>query len=527
MLTATSTVTPTSPPSTAVDVCVIGGGINGAGVARDAAGRGFSVLLVEMGDIASQTSSWSTKLIHGGLRYLEHSEFALVRASLIERARLLSVASHLVEPLRFVLPHGSGMRPAWLIRLGLFLYDNLSGSRKVPGSRAINLARDPAGSVLKPSLRTRGFTYYDCRVDDVRLTLANLNDAAARGATIKPGTRLAEASVIDGLWRLTPENTQSGTRYQVHARHVVNTAGPWADKVAHLLTGSNSPVGLRLVRGSHLVIKKPEGLNDAYLMQQPDGRVVFIIPYEGEFALIGTTDTDHVDPASVHISPEETDYLLAAANLYLDQPIDRSSIIWTYAGVRPLLDDGSDNAQEVTRDYKIMTQRHLMAGLSHVFGGKLTTYRTLAQKVVDEMTAITHASKSGLPSGWTGYTPFDDAFVDDIARRTVLGAVEGDLSGLLGVVDAASHGARLVRLYGRSAQSLAGIIAARGEPPLACGLFPAEVEHMMAHEWARCAEDILLRRTKLGIGLPPQAVAELEAHMSAHQAARIAASLAA
>ena len=501
----------TSPtPTRPVDLFVIGGGINGAGVARDAAGRGYTVVLVEMGDIASATSSWSTKLIHGGLRYLEQSEFGLVRASLIERARLLSVASHLVSPMRFVLPHGTGMRPAWLIRLGLFLYDNLSLSRKVPGSRGINLARDPAGLVLRPELRTRGFTYYDCRVDDVRLTLANLQDAARRGADIRPRTRLVAATVVDGIWRLTVERQEDGARHDIHARHVVNTAGPWADRVAHLLTGSNAGERLRLVRGSHIVIRRPAALADAYLMQQPDGRVVFVIPWEGDFALIGTTDTEHADPAHVAISEAETDYLIDAANRYLERPIGRADIVWTFAGVRPLLDDGSDNAAEVTRDYRVVTARHLLAGVTSVYGGKLTTFRTLAQKVVDELGVLTPPSGPGLPSGWTGFTPFDDAFVDEVARHDVLVTAEAELRRLLGVADAAAEAERLVRLYGRSAQSLAGIIGAAGLPRLACGLFPAEVAHMVAEEWARTAEDVLLRRCKLGIGLDRTAFDEVD-----------------
>ena len=514
---------PTEQPTAAVDVCVIGGGINGAGIARDAVGRGYSVLLVEKGDIASATSSWSTKLIHGGLRYLEHNEFALVRASLIERARLLQVASHLVEPLRFVLPHGTGMRPAWLIRLGLFLYDNLSLSRRVPGSKGINLSRDKAGEVLKPDLRTRGFTYYDCQVDDVRLTLANLVDAAARGATIKPQTKLVGASVQEGLWRLTLERQVDGTRYEIHARHVGNATGPWADKVAHLLTGTNSPIGLRLVRGSHLVVKRPAGLDDAYLMQQPDGRVVFIIPYEGQYALLGTTDEDHTDPDAVAISDVETDYLLDAANRYLAEPLTNDSIAWTLAGGRPLLDDGTDDAQEVTRDYKILTSRHMMAGVTHVFGGKLTTFRTLSQKVVDDVAKITSATSSGLEHGWTGYTAFDDAFVDDVARAKVLDEVRSVLSAPLGAVDAGEVAERLVKMYGRSAQSLAGVIAAGKETALMCGLFPTEITHMVQNEWARTAEDILFRRSKMGIDQPPEAFDEVTAAIQALDQARNAA----
>ncbi len=521
-MSETLTPKPVSADET-VDVCIIGGGINGAGVARDAVGRGYSVLLVEMGDIASATSSWSTKLIHGGLRYLEHNEFALVRASLIERARLLSVASHLVTPLRFVLPHGAGMRPAWLIRLGLFFYDNLAMNRKVPGSRGINLRSDPAGQVLKPDLRTRGFTYYDCQVDDVRLTLANLTDAAKRGASIKPRTKLVGADVVDEEWLLTLENQADGSRYQVQARHVVNTAGPWADKVAHTLTGSNSPIGLRLVRGSHLVVKRPAGLDDAYLFQQPDQRVVFMIPYQGDYALIGTTDADHIDPGDVAISDEETSYLLEAANLYLDKPLARDDILWTFAGVRPLLDDGTDNAQEVTRDYKILTSQHHKAGLTHVFGGKLTTFRTLSQKVVDDLASITDARGSGMESGWTGHTAFDDAFVDEIARKEVLEEVQTRLSSTLSVVDAGAHAERLVSMYGRSAQSLAGIIAGGQEKPLQAGLFPAEVAHMVVSEWAATAEDILFRRSKLGIAKPPAVIDEVQTVIDTIRSAQAAA----
>ncbi|MEM6382047.1 MAG: glycerol-3-phosphate dehydrogenase [Pseudomonadota bacterium] len=498
----------------AVDLCVIGGGINGAGVARDAAGRGYSVTLVEMGDIASATSSWSTKLIHGGLRYLEHNEFALVRASLIERARLLSVASHLVSPQRFILPHGSGMRPAWLIRLGLFVYDNLAMNRKVPGSKSVNLAKDPSGRVLKSELRTRGFSYFDCRVDDVRLTLANVQDAANRGASIKTHTKLIAADVRDGIWRLTLERQSDHSQYEVHAKHVVNTAGPWADRVAHILTGANDGIKLRLVRGSHIIIPRPANLDDAYLMQQPDGRVVFIIPYENDFALIGTTDEDHEDLAKVAITPEETDYLIEAANRYLETPIGETDIVWTYAGVRPLIDDGSDEAAKVTRDYKIETTRHLMAGLTNVFGGKLTTFRTLSQKVVDDLSAVTPPGKPGLDKGWTGYTPFDDAFVDDVSRQETHASVEAELAKVLSVSDTTVQAERLIRMYGRSAQSLAGIIARQNKAIMACGLFPHEVEHMVDHEWASTAEDILFRRCKLGIGLAENAIAEVDTLIS-------------
>ncbi|MEM1287079.1 MAG: glycerol-3-phosphate dehydrogenase [Pseudomonadota bacterium] len=508
---------------TLYDLFVIGGGINGAGVARDAAGRGYSVFLTEMGDIASATSSWSTKLIHGGLRYLEHNEFALVRSSLIERARLLSVASHLVKPQRFVLPHGSGMRPAWLIRLGLFVYDHLALYRKVPGSKGIDLRNDPAGEVLKPQLRSKGFTYYDCRVDDVRLTLANLQDARKRGAHIATRTKLISAMVIDGVWHLQLEDQRDGQRFDVKARHVVNTAGPWADRVAHMLTGSNRGETLRLVRGSHIIIKRPAALNDAYLFQQPDGRVVFAIPYENEFALIGTTDADHTDPNEVVISEEETDYLIEAANLYLNNEIGRDDIVWTYAGVRPLLDDGTENAAEVTRDYTISTKRHLMAGLTNIFGGKLTTFRTLSQKVVDEVEEVTRPSKVGLDGGWTGHTAFDDAFVSMDARTGLKRDLTKALAKLVGDVSSERHAERLLTMYGRSAQSLAATIISHGKQPLICGLFPIEVENMIANEWAETADDILFRRCKLGIGLSQEGIdqvsAVIEAHLSRRQAA--------
>ena len=498
------------------DLLVIGAGINGAGVARDAAGRGYKVLIIDKGDVASATSGWSTKLIHGGLRYLEHNEFGLVSASLKERARLLSLASHLVHPLRFVLPHDSAMRPAWLIRVGLFLYDHLSMSRKVPASTGIDLSSDPAGQVLKPARRGRGFTYYDAQVDDVRLTINTLKDAEIRGAEVRLHTEMAEAEAREGLWTITLKD-RSGSRTAT-ARHVVNAAGPWADKVAHRLTGGNSPIGLRLVRGSHLVIPRPKGLNDAYLMQQPDERVVFIIPYEHDYALIGTTDADHINPDSVAISDEEVSYLLGAANSYLDTLISPNDIVWTFAGVRPLLDDGTGAAQEVTRDYKILTKKHFGAGVTHIFGGKLTTFRTLSQKTVDEVAHLTAPASTGLDKDWTDYTPFVDAFIDDEARRTLIDGLTARLAEALSADVAGREAERLVELYGRSAEGIGRAIAKAGVPPLACGLFAEEVAHFVDQEWAETAEDILFRRTKRGIGLDDTAITELEKAMAAHTA---------
>ncbi|WP_165644669.1 glycerol-3-phosphate dehydrogenase, partial [Oharaeibacter diazotrophicus] len=358
-----------------VDVLIVGGGINGCGVARDAVGRGYSVLLAEQNDLASGTSSWSTKLIHGGLRYLEHYEFRLVREALQEREVLWRLAPHIIRPLRFVLPHHRGLRPAWLLRLGLFLYDHLGGRKLLPPTRTLDLSRDETGRPLKPGFFTRGFEYSDCWVEDTRLVVLNARDAADRGATILTRTRVATLAREGDVWRAVLEDRATGARRVVTAKMVVNAAGPWVDEVLRGPLGRNDARNVRLVQGSHIVVKRVFDHDRAYIFQNADGRIIFAIPYEGSFTLIGTTDRDWTgDPADVAITDGEIDYLLAAAGEYFAKPIGRSDIVWSYSGVRPLYDDGASKAQEATRDYVLKVDGADGAPrLVNVFGGKITT----------------------------------------------------------------------------------------------------------------------------------------------------------
>ncbi|MGE0698946.1 MAG: glycerol-3-phosphate dehydrogenase, partial [Hyphomicrobiaceae bacterium] len=362
-----------------LDLAIIGGGVNGCGIARDAAGRGLSVLLVEKGDLASGTSSASTKLIHGGLRYLEHYELRLVREALSEREVLWAMAPHIVWPLRFVLPHHAGLRPAWLLRLALFLYDHLGGRRLLPPSRALDLTRDGAGRPLDPSL-VRGFEYSDCWVEDSRLVVLNAVDARRRGADIRVGTELVGARRDAGAWQLDLRDTASGSRTSESARIIVNSAGPWVEDVLSRRLGQNANAHVRLVKGSHIVVPRLFEHHRAYLFQNADGRVVFAIPYERDFTLIGTTDVEfRGDPSDVRIEAAEIAYLCAAASEYLARPVTPEDVVWTYSGIRPLYDDGAA-AQSVTRDFVLeLDAPGTTAPLLSVFGGKITTYRRLAE----------------------------------------------------------------------------------------------------------------------------------------------------
>ncbi len=366
------------------DLAVIGGGINGCGIARDAAGRGLSVLLLEQGDLAGATSSASTKLIHGGLRYLEHYAFRLVREALAEREVLLRAAPHIIQPLRFVLPHHPGLRPRWMIRAGLFLYDHLGGRDILPASRSLDLRRDPAGVPLQPRY-TSGFEYSDCWADDARLVALNARDAAARGATIRTRTRCTEARVIDGLWHLTAQDGSTAC-----ARALVNATGPWVSQLLSGALGETAPTRIRMVKGSHIVVPRLFDHDRCYMFQNADGRICFAIPYQDDFTLIGTTDEDYTgDPAEAAISPAEEQYLCAAVSAYLRVPVDPAAICWRYAGVRPLRDDGSSKAQEATRDYVLEVQAPTGSPpLLSVFGGKLTTYRRLAEAALTRLTPI-------------------------------------------------------------------------------------------------------------------------------------------
>jgi glycerol-3-phosphate dehydrogenase len=476
------------------DIAIIGGGINGCGVARDAVGRGLSVLLAEQSDLASGTSSASTKLIHGGLRYLEQYEFALVRSSLKEREVLLGLAPHLVRPMRFVLPHHRGLRPAVLIRLGLFLYDHLGGGRRIlEPSRTVDLARVAAGRPLKPTF-TRAFEYSDCWVDDARLVVLNAMDAAARGAEIRVRTQVVSAHRTASHWQIELKNLVSGEHETVTARVLVNAAGAWAaNGPADGIAKGRRP-GIRLVKGSHIVVRRLFDHDRAYIFQNADRRIIFAIPYEGEFTLIGTTDVDFTDDlASVAISEGEAQYLCQAVSEYFTAPVSPSDIVWSYAGVRSLFDDGELSAQDATRDFVLdVDGPEGRAWLLTIIGGKITTYRHVAEEVLAKLAPL---FPSAGPS-WTRNLPLPGG---DFARED-LGRLASDLAAAAPALGAATAH-RLVRSYGTIARK---IFADRADPPglgvhFGAGLYEREVAHLVNNEWAMTAEDVLWRRSKLGL----------------------------
>lgn len=470
------------------DLAVIGGGVNGTGIARDAAGRGAKVLLLEAGDLAQGTSSASTKLVHGGLRYLEHYEFALVRESLTEREALWAIAPHIIHPLRFVLPHVRGLRPRWLLRLGLFLYDHIGGRKHLPPTRSIDLHRHPAGVPLKAEFGP-AFEYSDGWVDDARLVVLNALDAAAHGAEVRPRTPLTAARRIAGGWEL---ETPSGT---FTAAALINAAGPAVLKVDGLL-GEAPEYGMRLVRGSHIVVRKLFDHPYAYFFQLADGRIFFAIPYERDFTLIGTTDLDHTAGEPIVASAEEIAYLCEGASGYFKAAITPADVVWTYSGVRPLVDDGSGKPESATRGYRLdLSDQDAGAPLLSVYGGKITTYRHLAEEAVDLMAGRLPALSGkawtrsrALPGGdfpLDGLEPLKAALT---ARYPFLDA---------GTVD------RVARAYGTRAERW--LNGAEGWQALGknfgAGLTAAEVEFLRSEEWAESAEDILWRRTKLGLRL--------------------------
>ncbi len=490
------------------DLLVVGGGINGAGIARDAAGRGLRVLLCEQHDLASHTSSASTKLIHGGLRYLEQREFRLVGKALAEREVLLRTAPHIIWPLRFVLPHQPHLRPAWLIRLGLFLYDHLDfGKRKLlPGSEGVDLRQHPAGAPLVAEL-AKGFVYSDGWVQDARLVVLNAIDAAGRGAEVLTRTRCESARREGGVWKATLRLADGSAR-EVTARALVNAAGPWVGRFLGEAVQLRRPRALRLVKGSHIVVPKLFEHGYAYIFQQPDQRIVFAIPYEGDFTLIGTTDVEyHGDPAEVAIDADETAYLCEAANRYFAKPIAPSDVVWSYSGVRPLLDDASGRASEVTRDYLLDLDAGDGAPLLSVFGGKITTYRKLAEEALDRL-----APKLGCEAGaWTGEdAPLPGGDIADADFAGFLARFRAEyrwLPDALALRLARAYGTRAARVLG-AATSLEGL----GEH-FGAGLTAAEVDYLVREEWARTAEDILWRRSKLGLRLDAEQRAKLEHHL--------------
>ncbi len=486
------------------DIFVIGGGINGCGIARDAAGRGYSVFLAEMNDLASGTSSGSTKLIHGGLRYLEHYEFRLVREALMEREVLWKMAPHIIWPMRFVLPYAQGIRPAWLIRLGLFLYDHIGGRKLLPATRTLDMRTDPAGKPLKP-LFTKAFEYSDGWVNDARLVVLNARDAADRGAVIRTRARVASARREGAIWRVSIENMRTGETEEVRARLLVNSAGPWVDRVLAGTVGQNDVHNVRLVQGSHIVIRRKFSDPRAYFFQNRDGRIIFAIPYEEDFTLIGTTDQDYQgDPEKAAITDREIDYLCEAASEYFAEPVKRADIVWTYSGVRPLYDDGASKAQEATRDYVLKSDGGPgQATLINVFGGKITTYRRLAESMLAKIEeALGRKGKSWtagavLPGGDFEVTGFD----------AQVSSVKKDYPFLDQRV-----ARRLVRLYGTHARAVLGLAKATADLGRHFGgdLYEAEVRYLVEKEWAVTAEDVLWRRTKRGLHLDAEQTLALD-----------------
>ena len=485
-----------------VDLLVVGGGINGVGIARDAVGRGLSVLLVERDDLAAHTSSASTKLIHGGLRYLEYYEFRLVREALQERERLIHIAPHISWPLRFVLPQPKGGRPGWMIRIGLWLYDHIGGRQSLPGSHGVNL-RDPRwGEGLKPGL-TRGFVYSDAWVDDARMVVLNAIDAAERGATILTGTAMTGARIEGEGWvvALAPNPDRPGipAPIEVRARAVVNAAGPWAGNLLDGVDGVGREGGITLVKGSHIVVPQLYPGDHAFILQQEDGRIVFTIPYEHRYTLVGTTDVlVGADQRNrPQISPEETEYLCAAVNRYFAREIAPPDVVRSYSGVRPLYDDGSADAKAITRDYVLQLGRKAAPQVLSVLGGKLTTYRRLAEHALEQL--LPWLPRAG--KGWTATAPLPGgdlprggfaAFVAQCRSRWPF--LPADVAERM----AHAYGTRIERVIGE-ATDWAGLGHDFGR-----GLTEAEVRYLVGHEWARTAEDILWRRTKLGLGAAPE-----------------------
>ncbi len=491
-----------------VDLLIIGGGINGAGIARDAAGRGLSVLLVEQDDLAAHTSSASSKLIHGGLRYLEHGEFRLVREALAERERLLAIAPHIIRPLRFVLPHDGSLRPAWMIRLGLFLYDRLGGNRRLAGSVPLRFAEAPEGAPLKPGI-ARGFAYSDCAVDDSRLVVLNALDAAERGAVIRTRTRLVAARRCSGLWRAELQPA-GGEREIVTARAIVNAAGPWVASVLRERLGAAASVPVRLVKGSHVVVNRLYPGDHAFILQNPDRRIVFVIPYQGAFTLIGTTDLPFAgEPGPTAIEPAEIDYLLDSVGRWFRRPVDPATIVWSYSGIRPLHGAAAEDAASVTRDYLLELDGGASPPLLSVFGGKITTYRRLAE----------HALAMVLPllglrsSAWTDAAPLPGG---DIPRGDPE-AFAADLTARHEFLPA-ELARRLAHGYGTRADVVLGGATRLADLGADFGLHlhRAEIDYLVRHEWARTAEDILWRRTKLGLRLPAGAAERLDRYLGGH-----------
>ncbi len=508
------------------DVFVIGGGINGCGIARDAAGRGLKVGLAEMNDLAWATSSASTKLFHGGLRYLEFFEFGLVRKALIEREVLLKNMPHISWPMRFVLPYHKdmrfendtptskllstvmpwmkGRRPAWLIRLGLFLYDNLGGRQILPGTSTVDLTSKPVGKPLKGKFK-RAYEYSDCWIEDARLVVLNARDAAERGATVMTRTKVISATRAGAHWEVVTETDGAQTTYT--ARALVNAAGPWVENVVRKVARLNTSEGVRLVRGSHIVTKRLFDHDKSYFFQGEDGRIIFAIPYETDFTLIGTTDAEHNDlHERPHATEAEQDYLCAFASQYFEKPVTRDDVVWAYSGVRPLYDDGAKSATAATRDY-VLSLDETGAPLLNIFGGKITTYRKLAENVLKKL-----EPSIGGDAPWTDNAPLPGGDFPVSQRNQLVSDLQADYPFLT-----PAWALRLIKGYGTEARAILGTASATADLGRDFGatLTAAEVKWLMAKEYARTAEDVVWRRSKLGLRLDKDQIAALDAFMAA------------
>lgn len=496
------------------DLAIIGGGINGCGIARDAAGRGNSVFLCEMNDLASGTSSWSSKLIHGGLRYLEYYEFRLVREALIEREILWQIAPHIIKPLRFVLPHHAGLRPTWLLRLGLFIYDHLGGRHLLPSARSVDLKRDEVGQPLIPGRFTRGFEYSDCFVDDARLVVLNARDAADRGAVIRTRTRAVEARRLNDCWQVELQDTITGAKSSIMARALVNAGGPWVEDVLIRRAGINAKAKVRLVQGSHIVVPRLYEHDRAYTFQNADGRVVFVIPFQNDFTLIGTTDRDYDgDPSQVKATSEEISYLCESVNDYLAKPVKPQDVVWAYAGVRPLYDDGASEAKAATRDYVFEFDAPGGVPLLSIFGGKITTYRRLSEEALERLESCLPGKKA--PAGWTATAPLPGGDLDVSAIPALADELVRDYSFM-----SRSLALRLAHAYGTRASKVLGDASSAADLGQLFGdtLTEREVRYLMTHEFARTAEDIVWRRSKLGLRLSADQVKALDDWIATHRA---------
>ncbi|MCH8504475.1 MAG: glycerol-3-phosphate dehydrogenase [Ectothiorhodospiraceae bacterium] len=493
------------------DLLIVGGGINGTGIARDAAGRGMRVLLCERDDLAAHTSSASTKLVHGGLRYLEYYEFNLVRKALREREVLLRAAPHIIWPLRFVMPHSDGLRPRWMIRLGLFLYDHLGGRRLLPASGGVSLRSHVTGEALREEL-TRGYIYSDCWVQDSRLVVLNAMDAAERGATVLTRTACTAAERGEQGWRIRLLDRRTGEHSWVHAKALVNAAGPWVSRFLEDVAQATRGKRVRLIKGSHIVVPRLFEHDHAYLFQSPDGRVVFAIPYEEHYTLIGTTDElFEGDPADVTISNAEVDYLCSTVNRYFRKAVRPEDISWSYSGVRPLFDDAAENASAVTRDYVLdLDTADGKPALLSIFGGKITTYRKLAEEAVDLLSG---------PLGrhtrhWTHSLPLpggDIPHADFTAYLAVVRQRHPFLPGELALRYARNYGTRLEQLLG-GARALGDLGEHLGD-----NIYAAELTYLREHEWAETGEDVLWRRSRLGLHTSAETRAAVHAWFEAHR----------